>query len=129
MQYERIAGEVADLVTDEGGVETFVDEGDMRMAEIEYGAHKDLCKSLGIKKVPSVHFYSSGKKVDGFPCGPKKLPMLLEKLSHYRTLSLPELSFEADMNEGAGLGATVLSTLCKEEDKSKAAQCLAELNN
>ena len=114
MQYEKIGKDVGD---------------DIRMAEVEYGANKELCKSLGIKKVPSVHFYSMGKKVDGFPCGPKKIPMLMEKLSHYRSLSLSELSFEADMNEGASLmGASVLGTLCSEEaekNKTEAAQCLA----
>jgi hypothetical protein len=123
MQYARIGKEIGDLVVmNEDGTETVVSEGDTRLAEIEYGANKELCKSLGVKRVPSVHFYSLGKKVDGFSCGPKKITMLLEKLSHYRSLSLPELSFEADMNQGLTLGDSVLETLSPEGGNSKAAQ-------
>ena len=115
MQYERIGKNIGDLVVvDEDGSETLVKEGEIRMAEIEYGANRKLCKSLGVKKVPSVHFYSRGKLIDGFPCGPKKIAMLLEKLTHYRSLSHTELSFEADMNQGSALGNSVLEALCAE---------------
>ena len=76
MQYERIGKEIGDIVLEKDGSETLVSQGEIRLAEIEYGANKELCKALGVKKVPSVHFYSQGKKVDGFPCGPKKIAMV-----------------------------------------------------
>ena len=126
MQYERIGKEIGDLViTNKDGTETVVKSGEIRLAQIEYGANRKLCKSLDVKKVPSVHFYSERKKVDGFPCGPKKIAMLLEKLSHYRSLSLVELSFEADMNEGSALADRVLETLCEDEE-STSPQCITD---
>lgn len=126
MQYERIGKEIGDLViTNKDGTETVVKSGEIRLAQIEYGANRKLCKSLDVKKVPSVHFYSQRKKVDGFPCGPKKIAMLLEKLSHYRSLSLVELSFEADMNEGSALADRVLETLCEDEE-STSPQCITD---
>ena len=43
-----------------------------------------LCKSLGIKKLPTVHIYQKGKgQLDAFPCGPKKFAMLVERLEHH----------------------------------------------
>jgi len=130
MQYERIAQNVGDMVvTNEDGTESIVEQREMRFAEIEYGANRKLCKSLGVKKVPSVHFYSRGKMVDGFPCGPKKIAMLLEKLTHYRSLSHTELAFEADMNQGLDLGDSVLlEVLCSDDDKSNTAECIAKAN-
>jgi hypothetical protein len=123
MQYERIGREIGDLVVrNKDGTETVARDGQIRMAEIEYGANAELCERLGVKKLPSVHFYSDGKKVDGFPCGPKKLPMLLGKLSFYKELSPPELAFEADMNQGLVLGESVLETLCGERSKSASAE-------
>ena len=123
MQYERIGKNIGDLVmVNEDGTETIVKEGEIRMAEIEYGANRELCKSLGVKKVPSVHFYSQGKFIEGFPCGPKKIAMLLEKLTHYRSLSNSELAFEADMNQGSALGNSVLETLCAEAPHCDLAQ-------
>jgi thioredoxin-like negative regulator of GroEL len=112
MQYTRIGKEIGDLtVRNRDGSETVVREGEVRMAEIEYGSNKELCKSLGVTKLPSVHFYSTGKLVDGFPCGPNKIGMLLEKLTRFRSMSPAELEFEADMNQGIALGDSVLESL------------------
>jgi hypothetical protein len=87
-------------------------EGELRMGEIEYGSNADLCKSLGVTKLPAVHIYSSkGKLVDAFRCGPKKLPVLLDKLDLYMSMSPAEIDFEADMFEGAILGDNVLDAL------------------
>ena len=117
MQYKRIGKEIGELSThNKDGSESVVREGEVRLAEMEYGSNKELCKSLGIKKLPSVHFYSKGKLVEGFPCGPRKIGMLLEKLSRYRFMSPAELEFEADMNQGMALGDSVLETLNIEID-------------
>jgi thioredoxin-like negative regulator of GroEL len=121
MHYKRIGREIGDMVsTTKGGAETIVREGEIRLAEMEYGANRELCQRLGVKKLPSIHFYSQGKKVDGFPCGPRKLPMLLEKLTEYRSMGLEDLSFEADMNQGLELGEDVLEILDSEVEKSNA---------
>lgn len=81
------------------------------MAEMEYGSNKELCKSLGITKLPSIQFYSKAKLVESFSCGPRKIGMLLEKLSRFRSMTPAELEFEADMNQGIALGDSVLESL------------------
>eukprot|EP00429_Kryptoperidinium_foliaceum_P000157 CAMPEP_0176019372 /NCGR_PEP_ID=MMETSP0120_2-20121206/9356_1 /TAXON_ID=160619 /ORGANISM="Kryptoperidinium foliaceum, Strain CCMP 1326" /LENGTH=223 /DNA_ID=CAMNT_0017352445 /DNA_START=106 /DNA_END=777 /DNA_ORIENTATION=- len=112
MQYKRIGKEIGELTSrNSDGTESTVREGEIRMAEMEYGTNKEFCKSLGITKLPSVHFYSNGKLVDGFPCGPKKIGKLLDKLTMYRSMTPTELEFEADMNQGSALGDSVLETL------------------
>ena len=43
-------------------------------AEIEFMANKDLCRTLGIKKLPCVHFYAGEHgKIEDFVCGPKRV--------------------------------------------------------
>lgn len=112
MHYNRIGKEIGDLtIQNTDGSETTVREGEIRLAEMEYRSNKELCKSLGIKKLPSVHFYSKGKLIEGFPCGPRKIGMLLEKLERYQSMTPAELEFEADMNQGMALGDSVLETL------------------
>ena len=100
IQFQRIANQCGDV--DSGEM------GELRFAAVEYAANIEMCKSLGIKKLPSVFIYSQDQLVDSFPCGPKKVPMLLEKLEHYHGLSKEELVFEASMKSGAQLGDAVL---------------------
>lgn len=119
MQYRQIAKEMGDIVAkDKHGIEHVVKAGGVRFAEMEYGKNTDFCKSLGVEKLPSVYFYSKNQKVDAFPCGPKKLPLLLEKLASYGSMSPAELAFEAEMNRGARLANSVLETLQQEKKKA-----------
>ena len=114
VQYNRIGKEIGDLTAKNllDGSETVVlRKGEIRLAEMDHGSNKELCKSLGVTKVPSVHFYSRGRLVEGFPCGPRKIAFLLDKLMRYRSMTTSELAFEADMNEGKALGDTFLETL------------------
>eukprot|EP00428_Durinskia_dybowskii_P014172 CAMPEP_0170210108 /NCGR_PEP_ID=MMETSP0116_2-20130129/4650_1 /TAXON_ID=400756 /ORGANISM="Durinskia baltica, Strain CSIRO CS-38" /LENGTH=233 /DNA_ID=CAMNT_0010460603 /DNA_START=15 /DNA_END=716 /DNA_ORIENTATION=- len=113
VQYNRIGKEIGDLTAqNQDGSETLVlRTGEIRLAEMEYGANKELCKSLGVTKLPTVHFYSRGKFLEGFPCGPRKIGILLEKISRYRSMTASELEFEVAMNEGSALGDIVLETL------------------
>lgn len=118
MQFERIGKEIGELTTrNRDGTDTVVRDGEIRLAEIEYGANKELCKSLGIKKLPTVHFYSQGKLVEGFGCGPRKINVLLDKLMRYRAMSLPELDFEGEMNRGMTLGKSVAESLIWEYEQ------------
>lgn len=111
-QYSRIGKEIGELtIRNKDGSETTVREGEVRMAEMEYGSNKELCKSLGITKLPSIQFYSKAKLVESFSCGPRKIGMLLEKLSRFRSMTPAELEFEADMNQGIALGDSVLESL------------------
>ena len=90
-------------------------KGEIRLAEIEYGKNTELCRSLGVKKVPSIFFYYNGKKLDGFPCGPKRIAHTLDRLNYYRSLSPSELAFEATMGQGNTLGDTLLREALSDE--------------
>jgi len=62
---------------------------DFVFSEIEFMANRELCKSLGIKRLPAVHFYyGSHGKVEDFVCGPKKVSTLKDKLSAYHTYGM-----------------------------------------
>jgi thiol-disulfide isomerase/thioredoxin len=119
-QYKRIGREIGDLeeVTlndDDEEAASVVRKGEIRMGEIEYGANADLCKSLGVTKLPAVHIYSSkGRLVDAIRCGANKLSAFLDKLDMYLSMSPAEVDFAADMLEGVNLGNNVLDTLNKE---------------
>jgi hypothetical protein len=84
------------------------------MAQVEFGQNTELCKSLGVTKFPSVQIYSRGRLIDSLSCGPRKLPIVLEKLEQYLSMSPAELDFEADMFDGSILGETVLDTIDRE---------------
>ena len=100
VHYKNIAREVGDqVITTTDGKEIVVRRGNVRIAEIEYGANEEFCKALGIKKLPTVQFYSRGSLVDGFPAGPKKVPILKAKLAHYMSLNSKALSFVSRMSE------------------------------
>lgn len=102
------------IVRDKYGIEHVVDQGDIRFAEIEYGANTEFCQELGITKLPTVNIYANGEKIDGFPCGPKKYGLLLEKLDMYREMSADELAFEAE----AVFAESVLSNLNQQEQET-----------
>jgi thiol-disulfide isomerase/thioredoxin len=82
--------------------------GTVRMASVEFSANTELCKSLGIKKLPTVHFYKGSQKLAGFAAGPAKMHLVVATLEHYQSLSASELQFESDMAEGERLVETVL---------------------
>eukprot|EP00980_Cylindrotheca_fusiformis_P006128 scaffold1319_cov126-Cylindrotheca_fusiformis.AAC.17 len=113
MQYERIGKEIGDLEAIDGS--SIVKKGEIRLAQIEYGENTELCKSLGVQKVPSIHFYSQGKKIDGFPCGPKRIAYTLERLNHYRNQSPEELAFEAELGMGGAFVDEVLDEVLTDD--------------
>ena len=82
------------------------------MGEIEYGANSNLCKSLGVTKLPAVQVYSSkGKLVDQIRCGPNKLPAFLDRLDMLMSMDPSEIDFEADMKQGTILADNFLESL------------------
>jgi thiol-disulfide isomerase/thioredoxin len=64
-------------------------------SEIEFMANRELCKSLGIKRLPAVHFYYGDHgKIEDFVAGPKKISILKEKLAAYGELGMEACSGE-----------------------------------
>lgn len=50
-------------------------------ASLNILGNKDFVKSIGVLALPTVQFYAgNGLKVDTFPCGPSKVPILKRKL-------------------------------------------------
>ena len=61
-----------------------VEKGKVRMVDVEFGANTKLCRTLGIKKLPYIHFYKGSRgRVADFICSPKKFPILLEKMNEH----------------------------------------------
>ena len=116
MQFQRIANQFGDIEEEHGGA--IKDTGDLRFAAVEYATNLEMCKSFGIKKLPSVFIYSKGSLIDSFPCGPKKIPMLLEKLELYHGMSHEQLQFEASMKSGTQLGEQVLEQVVKNNQEN-----------
>jgi hypothetical protein len=113
VMYKKLAlddGDVTDFKTKE-----LVRQGEVRFAEIEFGANARLCRSLGIKRLPNVHIYKGAVGlVTAFPCGPSKFPLLVEKLESYRAMTDDELSNERKMEEGGVLGDSIVTELSQE---------------
>lgn len=54
------------------------------LLQIECLQNRNLMKELGVKRMPSVHFYAGELgKVEDLLCGPKKIPILKETLTRY----------------------------------------------
>ncbi|KAG7336494.1 thioredoxin [Nitzschia inconspicua] len=119
-QFTRIGREIGDLEEvilnqDDDEEASIVRKGEIRMGEIEWSGNSDLCKALGVTKLPAVHIYSSkGRLVDAFRCGPNKFPLFLDKLDNYLSMDSAELDFEADMVEGSRLSESVMDALSRE---------------
>jgi len=55
----------------------------VRIVTIEYGAAKELCQTLHVQKLPTVHMYQSGKKVQDFCCPPPQFVRVQELTEFY----------------------------------------------
>jgi len=78
--YEKLAASRADRVSADGVVRS---RGSVRLAQMEWSAHTATCRSLGVKKLPTVHFYLSGEKVAGYSVGPSQFRRVLETVEYY----------------------------------------------
>lgn len=95
-KFQGLANQKTDCVDSDGSV---VQQGPMRFGSIEFGANTPLCRALKIKRLPTVHFYQKGQQLEGFPCGPSKFPILLEKVDQYLQAA-ESASFEEIMGQG-----------------------------
>mmetsp|Transcript_12136 Transcript_12136/g.16948 ORF Transcript_12136/g.16948 Transcript_12136/m.16948 type:complete len:269 (-) Transcript_12136:276-1082(-) len=117
VQFRHIAMENGDKVNSDGIVAT---KGNVRFAQVEFGANTILCKSLGIKKLPTVHFYKQPHgKLTGFPCGPKKFDLLVETLEEYKGMTDEELKLKKELEEGDALLDTIADDIKKTAPSSQ----------
>ena len=94
-KFQGLANQKTDWVDSDNQI---VKEGPVRFGSIEFGANTGMCRNLKIKRLPTVHFYQNGEQLDGFPCGPSKFPILLEKIDQY--LQPDSSSLEAILKQG-----------------------------
>jgi thioredoxin-like negative regulator of GroEL len=117
--YQKLAIDRADWVAGETKIlkinknnknknAVILERGEVRLASIEWKANTELCRSLGVTRLPSVHYYQNGRKLAGFPAGPSKFQLVKDRLTYYQTLSKAELDFEANLEQG---GALIMDTM------------------
>lgn len=67
VKFRHLALEQGDRLDRKGAV---VRAGDVRFAEVEFSAAAALCRSLNIKKLPTVHMHRRGEQVADMVCKP-----------------------------------------------------------
>ena len=50
-------------------------------ADLTIQNNKDFVKSIGVLALPTIQFYARSQKLDTFPCGPSKVPILKKEIS------------------------------------------------
>ena len=92
-KYRHLAFEEGDHVNIEG--ET-IHTGNVRFAEAEYSASAKLCKSLKVKKLPTVHMYKRGRgKVSDMTVKPSLFHLVVDEL--HRVLDTDDDNLEGDI--------------------------------
>jgi len=110
LKFNQLARNHGDVIDKKGNI---VKEGNMRFAEIEYGQNKQLCKAIGIKKLPFVQLYKTNTgKIDEFVCGPRDFKdKITNKVELLLALSDEELAFQKNMKEGQFLTDGIISSI------------------
>ena len=56
--------------------------GNVRFAEVEYSQNAKLCKSLKVKKLPTVHYYKrGGGKLSELTCKPSQFQLAIDEMN------------------------------------------------
>ena len=77
--------------------------GEARFAEVEYTANARLCKSLKVKRLPSVHFFVRGRgKVSEVVTRPSQFDMVERELERLLSKHRRE-DFDGQMEKGSDL--------------------------
>ncbi|EEC47596.1 predicted protein [Phaeodactylum tricornutum CCAP 1055/1] len=67
--------------------QNIVERGSVRFASVEWGANTALCRSLGIKRLPTTQIYHAGTLLTSFACAPAKFQTLKDQIKYMtRTL-------------------------------------------
>ena len=127
LKYKKLAAHYADWV-DKNDSDTVLKAGKVRFAEVEFNKNAKLCRSLGIKRLPYVHFYRGAEgKLAEFSAGPSKFNLVTDKMHELLESSEEEKDFNILMNRGKDLGNYIVTKLSEEhwnqalldEDKAK----------
>mmetsp|Transcript_25840 Transcript_25840/g.41977 ORF Transcript_25840/g.41977 Transcript_25840/m.41977 type:complete len:318 (+) Transcript_25840:102-1055(+) len=79
VKYRHLAFEEGDRII--AGSSSPVHTGEVRFAEVEYTASAKLCKSLKVKKLPTVHMFRKGEgKIADMTCKPSLFHLVEEEM-------------------------------------------------
>lgn len=86
VKFRKLAFDEGDRI-DAGG--NIVHSGDVRFGEVEYTAGMKLCKSLALKKFPTVMMFRGGRayeKLSEVSCTPKRFVEVVDEMKRLRPL-------------------------------------------
>jgi len=117
VMFRHLAMEEGDLCNKKNEL---VQSGSVRFAEIEFGANTKLCRTLGIKRLPSVHLHKGAVgQLAGFPCGPAKFPSLENTLESFLGKSDEELELDKKLEESSDLSDEIINQLRKDNSEKQ----------
>lgn len=81
ISFRQLAYEEGDHINLNG--DSIVHSGNVRFAEVEYTQNARLCKSLKVKKLPTVHYYKRGKgKLSELTCKPSQFQLVVDQMNN-----------------------------------------------
>lgn len=80
VKFRHLAFDEGDRLDTRGSV---VRAGGVRFAEAEYSAAAALCKSLNIRKLPTVHMHRQGEKVVDMVCKPSLFHLVVDEVHRW----------------------------------------------
>ena len=121
-KYKKLALNYGDL-RDPRDRNKVVDVGKVRFAEVEFNANAKLCRSLGIKRLPYVHFYRGKEgRLAEFSAGPSKFNLVTDMMHELLASSKEERAFNIMMQEGEDLGQFLVTELTEQHWKDALAE-------
>lgn len=79
VSFRHLAFEEGDHLHPNGDV---VHLGNVRFAEVEYSANAQLCKTLKVRKLPTVHYYKRGEgKLSELTCKPSQFQVVVDEMN------------------------------------------------
>ena len=79
VSFRHLAFEEGDHLNPNGDV---VHSGKVRFAEVEYSANAHLCKTLKVRKLPTVHYYKrGGGKLSELTCKPSQFQLVVDEMN------------------------------------------------
>ena len=113
VRFKKLAATYGDLI-EEGG-ERIVDEGQVRFAEVEFSKNAKFCRTLGIKRLPFLHYYRGAEgRIAEFSAGPSKFNLVIDTMHDLLNSSNEERAFNILMHDGEDLGKYIVTELTKE---------------
>ena len=79
VSFRHLAFEEGDHLNPDGEI---VHVGNVRFAEVEYSQCAQLCKTLKVKKLPTVHYYKRGEgKLSELTCKPSQFQLVVDEMN------------------------------------------------